>query len=240
MRLQLKLLPVENGKLDFDYQYKLAGLVYKLLALGDEDLAAKYHKSTNFKFFTFSWLYGKHKVLEDGLEFTEPVKWYVSSPVQEFVEAILAGALKKPELEIDKTKFLLTEVKVLEEPKFSRVVQFKTLSPIIVRGFKEGKKNPHWDLSPRESQFFVNLQKNLVKKYEQLYGKPPRDTSFNITEVISPVQKRIKIKEEFYKCWMMRFRVEGNPDLLRLGYQVGLGEKNSMGFGMVVAERWGG
>ena len=239
MRLQFTLEPSNRKPLGFNYQYKLAGLVYHLLALGNENLAAKYHKSTDFKFFTFSWLYGSRKTGKEGIQFTGPVKWFVSSPVAEFMEAILAGALQKPELEIDKVKFLLTEAKVLEEPEFDgQPVKLKTLSPVLVKTKREGKKNPHWDLSPKDAQFYVNLQKNLVKKYKQMYGKEPDDARLNILEVGSPVSKRIKIKEEFHKGWMMEFAVEGSPELLKLGYQAGFGEKNSMGFGMVVAERW--
>jgi CRISPR-associated endoribonuclease Cas6 len=38
--------------------------------------------------------------------------------------------------------------------------------------------------------------------------------------------------------WMMRFQVSGPPELIRLGYDAGFGERNAQGFGMVRIAHW--
>ncbi len=234
MRLKVVFESTVNSKLSFDYQYRLTGLVYHLLAIGNDDLAAKYHTSNSFKPFSFSWLHGEHKILDDGIIFKGSIEWFITSPSEEFIKAILVGLISSKNIKIENANFKLVDVKILDEPLFERKMTFKTLSPVLVRGFKKGKKNPHYDLSPTESQFYINLQKNLIKKYLSIFGSEPEDKTFNVLEIINPIQKRIKIKNEFYRGWMMRFKVEGNPELLKLAYQVGLGEKNPMGFGMLM------
>ncbi|XQN73916.1 CRISPR-associated endoribonuclease Cas6 [Methanothermococcus sp. Ax23] len=51
-------------------------------------------------------------------------------------------------------------------------------------------------------------------------------------EILKSKQKRMKIKNTFCRCSELVFKVEGDYDLIRFGYECGFGEKNSMGFGM--------
>ena len=43
----------------------------------------------------------------------------------------------------------------------------------------------------------------------------------------------MKYRETVIKGWMGRFVLKGNRKLLKLGYECGIGSKNSQGFGMV-------
>ncbi|HEY9186303.1 MAG TPA: CRISPR-associated endoribonuclease Cas6, partial [Ignavibacteria bacterium] len=46
-------------------------------------------------------------------------------------------------------------------------------------------------------------------------------------------RRRINIKGNYHRCFMMNFKMEADPRLIKFAYDCGLGEKNSMGFGMV-------
>jgi CRISPR-associated endoribonuclease Cas6 len=46
-------------------------------------------------------------------------------------------------------------------------------------------------------------------------------------------RRRINIKGNYHRCFMMNFEMKADPRLVEFAYDCGLGEKNSMGFGMV-------
>jgi CRISPR-associated endoribonuclease Cas6 len=87
------------------------------------------------------------------------------------------------------------------------------------------------DLYPTDSLFYENLRNNLIKKYEIFYGEEKDAISFQKPFSTKPM--RIKIRDTFHRASLMKFVAEGDSALLRLGYEAGFGEKNSMGFGMV-------
>ncbi|MDK2954420.1 MAG: CRISPR-associated endoribonuclease Cas6, partial [Kosmotoga sp.] len=46
--------------------------------------------------------------------------------------------------------------------------------------------------------------------------------------------KRFEVKPGiFQRAWHLVFKAYGDEELIRVGYQAGFGEKNSLGFGMV-------
>ncbi len=90
----------------------------------------------------------------------------------------------------------------------------------------------HYDLGPDEPEFYENLKENLKQKYLLIYGKKPQE-DFEI-EVLSAKPKRFEVKPSiFQRAWHLVFKAYGDDELIRAGYLVGFGEKNSLGFGMV-------
>ena len=48
-----------------------------------------------------------------------------------------------------------------------------------------------------------------------------------------PQSKLIDYKGIKIRGWFMHFTIQGNSELIRIGYEAGFGENNSAGFGMV-------
>ena len=90
-----------------------------------------------------------------------------------------------------------------------------------------------WDLSPTDNKFYKNLEKNLMKKYSIYFDKSDDNckVNFKVSNVLRSTRR--KIKNTFHTAYYLEFVAYGNPDLIKLGYDSGFGEKNSMGFGMV-------
>ena len=132
-------------------------------------------------------------------------------------------------MKIGSAEFVVSSVEVLKEHAIGSRVRFATLSPISVTTIRNGKT---YDLYPNDSKFYENLRKNLIKKYNALYGKEPSDYKLEI-EVLKVKPKRIKVKNTYHRCVEMVFEAEGCKELLEIGYKAGFGERNSMGFGMV-------
>ncbi len=94
------------------------------------------------------------------------------------------------------------------------------------------------DLNPGDLRFYTALQQNLIKKYNSFYGDYDGDEYVKVVpEMNSVKRKRITIDKNgtptHHRAYLMHFEMEADPKLVKFAYDCGLGEKNSMGFGMV-------
>ena len=222
-----------KGLIPFNYNLALAGAVYGPIKRVDPDLAYDIHSSTGYKFFTFSWLQvPQGKTNRKGILVDGQAHFFVSSPVTRIITAFIEGILDRPVARIGGTSLHVETVEVLPQPQFNGTAVFSTLSPIIVRTAEEENGNLRVvDLYPTNPRFYENLKNNLIKKYKKLYNKERTNIDFSKPTFAKPV--RIKIKDTFHRASHMTFEAIGDTELLKLGYEAGLGGKNSMGFGMV-------
>jgi len=237
LRFAIGLYPEEEPfKIPFNHQHKLQGLIYRRIQRADPELSITLHRPKVPKLFTFSLfmaekrrtLKGKPYFIGSGAGF-----FYFSTPVPEIAEAFIGGLLQEPEVELWGERFIAEEVKALAEPEKLNGKKFITLSPVAVTTLKpQFGKLKHYDLSPSEREFYENLKENLMEKYTLLHGKkPPEDFEL---KVLNAKSKRLQVKPGIYQiAWHLVFKAYGDEELLRVGYQAGFGEKNSLGFGMV-------
>lgn len=250
MRIRFEFRPPGAVWLPWSHHYALSSAIYATIGHASPGFSTFLHDrgfiadGKQFRLFTFSSLRGK--VLERtsfGLLMESPIELLCSSPVPEFVRAVAEGALQVGALRVGDIELPVGRVETLPDPEFSSHMFFRPLSPITVstgRIDADGKMRATY-LSPETPDFFEHLKNNLARKYEALTGKPPEDRNvkFRITEELVPPKgigsKLIDIKGIKVRGWLVPLEAEGNPELLRLAYEAGLGEKNSAGFGMVEA-----
>lgn len=214
-----------------------------------------------FKHFTFSRLFVPRRSIEgDRLRILSgPVEWQVSLLVEEALQHFVVGLFQKQEIwmEREDCRFVVEQVETLPEPEWKRSMRFRMLSPVTISIPEErkGKLLPHY-LRPDDPRLSEALRSNILNKYGSLYGKSASlvdlrgglsDTAFTctldqqfITNRGGPerVSKLIAIKEGHdgetkVRGFMCPLTIEGNPELIRLAYESGLGEKGSLGFGML-------
>lgn len=237
MRLKITLKGNDNLKIPYNYNYSLSSLIYNKIA--DSNLAKKIHSSGSFKFFTFSQLYINQKkfnknsiIAKDGI-----ISFYLSSPSGTLIKNFAQGFLEN-EVEFLNEKMNVMNVKMLKTPDFDNKATFNTISPIIIRSKREiNGKIKIWDLPPSDD-FFRGIESNLIKKYCAFNKIDNTDNHINIySEMGNVKRKRISIskglKTTYHRAYMIDLILEGNVDLIKFAYDAGLGEKNSMGFGMV-------
>jgi len=53
----------------------------------------------------------------------------------------------------------------------------------------------------------------------------------DFTDTRNVKAKRLKIANNYRRCSLMEFEVQGSTELLEFAYEAGIGEKNAMGFG---------
>jgi CRISPR-associated endoribonuclease Cas6 len=232
MRVKVDFEVIDNV-LDINYNYQVASFIYRCIQQANPDLSLDLHKPNGFKFFTFSRIdipKKRFEIQEDKLVIqSDRVYLYLSTPKTEIAMSFIEGLMKNPEAKICGAKFVVSNVKILREPKIGDKARFATLSPISVSTVKNGRQ---YDLYPKDLKFYENLRANLVKKYIALNKKTPENCDLEITPLrVKP--KRIRVKNTHHRCVEMVFDAKGSKELLEVGYQAGFGERNSMGFGMV-------
>ncbi len=234
MRIKIHLRG--SGLLPFDYHYHLSSAMYRYKEIANKELAARLHYSKEVKTFTFSEIQvPKRKIhkegIKKGIEILDDYAYIIySSPVKDYIEAVVEGMLSKPELRVGKLEFMVERIEVLPMPNidWSNVV-FKTLSPITIYSSSDGKKKD-LPLFPTNNQWYVNLEKNIKHQYEKVYGEVPRGDVRVETLEFKPKKYEFK-KLGAIKAVQGHFRFHGAPELIKFAYEAGVGERGAMGFG---------
>ena len=238
MRLKINLKSKNNFKVPFDYNHILTSIIYNKIQ--DLGLAHELHASNTFKFFNFSQLnIPNRKIVKDGIIAKNgKISFYLSSPNDLLIKNLVNGFVDDLEIKFQNEKLIVEKIEALRTPDFSEKSEFKTLSPINIRDSQEiDGKVKRVDLAPSD-KFFKAIETNLIKKYCIFNNIESTDKEINVySEMANVKRKRITIPKgpntTYHRAYMMDLILEGDLDLIEFAYDVGLGEKNSMGFGMI-------
>jgi len=236
MRLKISLSSrSSNYLIPYNYNHILSAIIYRKIA--DLDLASKLHFSRDFKFFTFSQIYAPDwRRTKNGIISRDgKLEFYISSPNDDLIKSLVEGHLENSEVNFKGDKLLVEQIELLKKPLFKENMKMKTMSPVMARIKREvNGKLKIWDLGPGDERFYESVQKNLINKYVSFYGDFDGDRWVKIRpDMKSAKRRRIEVKGNYHRGYMMDFEIEANQRLLEFAYDCGLGEKNSMGFGMV-------
>ena len=238
MRLKIYLKGKKNLKIPFNYNHILSAIIYNKIA--DLDFAYELHTSNSFKFFTFSEInFNKKPLIDNGLIAQDGrINFYLSSPNDFLIKTLVDGFLENLEIKFKNETVKIEKIEALQNLDFKNKVEFKTISPIIIRSKKniDGKEKI-WDMAPCDD-YFKAIENNLIKKYLVFNDLNETDKKIKAySEMANVKRKRIAIdkgeKTTYHRAYMMDLILEGDIDLIEFAYDVGLGEKNSMGFGMI-------
>lgn len=248
MRIKI-LADVGDGiTLPINYNYQLAGVIYRFLAESDPEYASFLHKEgyaaaeKRFKLFTFSQLMAeRRRITGDKIHFRSTLTWSVSSPVERFLSHFADTLLTEGRLSIGQHELRVRDVTVPRLPRFQSEMHFRCLSPIVMSTTRErnGKLTMHYCL-PDDPALSELIRQNLIRKHEAIHGRVPHDDTLTFAFDKTYIDRRhgrvtrlIDYKGIKIKGIMCPFHVSGSPALIQIGYECGFGDKNSAGFGMV-------
>jgi len=238
MRLKINLKAKNNFKVPFNYNHILSAIIYN--KIHDLELAYQLHSSTSFKFFNFSRInIPNREIVKDGIISKDGLlNFYLSSPNDSLIKSLVDGFLEDLEINFSNEKLQILKIEALKNPDFNEKQEFKTVSPLIIRSKEEiDGKSKIIDLAPSD-KFFRGIEKNLLRKYCIFNEIESTDKKIKAYSNMNNVKrKRIIIPKgpqtTYHRAYMMDLILEGDKNLIEFAYDVGLGEKNSMGFGMV-------
>ncbi|MDI6766846.1 MAG: CRISPR-associated endoribonuclease Cas6 [Bacteroidota bacterium] len=261
MRLKLKLEPkLRNTEIPLSYNYFLSSAIYYWIEQSSPTYSKFLHEhgfsvdgnTRQFKHFCFSNLNIPRRNITNSrlVVLSAQIEWYIGMPVEETLKHLVIGIFEKQEFYIEREEniFTIAQVEALPEPEFVKTMKFQMLSPLTISIPEErnGKILPHY-LRPDDERLSEAIKKNILNKYHSLNGNLPENTNFDcsldekfIHDRGGPerISKLITIKEGHkeetrVRGFMCPITIEGNPKLIKLAYESGLGEKGSLGFGMI-------
>jgi len=207
----------------------------------------------HFKLFTFSQLFPERSRMvpaprpEDAKLRLQPgpVEWWIASPVEEFLKNLATGLLSSGALRVGAAQLPIAGVETLPAPEFHSPLRFKCLSPIVaaVAEKYDGKRHTRY-LRPGDEGWSERIRANLLGKYAALHGGEPDDDRLSLQFDAAYLARHRGTKTVLYKDDITLvgafcpFTLTGSIELMRIGWNCGLGQMNSGGFGMAeVMER---
>jgi CRISPR-associated endoribonuclease Cas6 len=238
--MRVKLVFHYDGKypLPFNRKYAISSWIYRCIRSFNEEYSEKLHFDRDIKLFVFSDLFiPRYRVVRGGL-YTKAneVSLTLSSPRSEFISNLVKGLLNSVEknpLTLRDVPLTVKSIETLRTPEFTDTAEFKALSPIVTSTYRDERI---YYLPPHKDQFYENIAENLRKKHLMVHGKQyKKDIIIDLiwTKCPKHPQTSIRIKKGHVVGFKVPLTLTATPTLLKTAYECGLGEKNSMGFGMV-------
>lgn len=259
MRIRLTLRNDRWVRLPIDHYHLLRGTIYKYLAASDAGFAEELHdvgytdeadSPRRYKLFTFSGLRvpsGNRRIVRGQLELAPGIaEWFVSSPKEDILRHEVVGLLEsQAAIEIGGHSFALVALDAVPDPVFTEKMAFTCLTPIVAAVASETHSTPRYLRPSDGAELSEAVRKNAVRKYRALHGVDPARTDLSLTLSADYLArnahggtKKITLHGSGGATTdvigiLAPLTLTGSPDLIRIAYECGLGEKNGSGCGML-------
>ncbi len=251
MRLKLTLYHKNRQALPINYGYLLSSWVYRTLRQADGHFADWLHRQgfgyggKHYKLFTFSQLSPRRFQIppksQSFILLEPPTKLILSFWLDEAVQHFVMGLFENQRFALydahHRVEFEVQSIQMLPLPDFQPTMHYRTLTPLCLSRNEEGKKHAQF-LHPADPEFGTRLLQNLLRKQHALHNTtpdtltPPPDWSFQLQS--EPRSKLLDIKGTQVRGYLFDFTLTTTPEMHRLGFLAGFGEKNSnTGMGLV-------
>lgn len=243
MLCKIRFSSENNIVMPFSYNNIIQAVLYKFI--NEESFSAfmhnegYVHNNRSYKLFSFSNIIGKpiqiDKVKKEFM-FDKEISLYVSSVDNEFFQYVFNAIIGAgSNVRLGNNKVIISNIELIQQ-EISEQSIVRALSPITVYSTLttyDNKKKTYY-YNPFESDFGRIIQKNLMNKYESLYGKQATNCDFTIRHKGEPKEKIVKYKNFIIKGYDGIFEISGSKELMEIAFCAGLGSKNSQGFGLIV------
>lgn len=262
MRLKVNLQQINSGQLiSYNYQYPISCFInYTLIKYGANYLNWLIkngfdQNKNNLDYYTFSLL--KIPEFESDVKslkiISEEVNFSVGMLSDESFENSIMNIFRNKKLRIESNSYLaefrINDIKKEEYLDFSGMVQFKTLSPIVIaqkvvfNGFES-----NYYMKPGDPDYSEQFKNVLIKKYTSYLKNSGRynlsrdsDTPYQIThfKIKGPVKSRlISIERKGVvvnkiRGFQFTFEISGDKNLIKFAYETGFGSYCGWGMGCV-------
>lgn len=238
MRIKVEF-ETENEHLPIDYRRKFLSYLKSAIDEYSHDLyKTLYSGGHNPKSFCFSICFTPKVIIASNEITLHSKRLYATFTTRDtllgihLVNALMAYVNKWFPLADSNNKLrALSITKVQERSITANTVQFKILSPIVIRDHDE-EEEKDWYLTFEDNGFEEIWKRNLKTELQDTLG---RDVSGDIKAlVIKPVNLRKTVVRSYgiyIPCTIGSLVLEGEKYLLEYLYKTGCGSKRSMGFG---------
>ena len=224
----------KNKILNWSYKYPMYCMIKELFS--DADITDNMLSFGKYKMYTFSDLYIPHRCSVDkGLLIKSNVVWFDFASIDESIcKSLIYAISQRKNIKIANLMFVPVGYSILDNKIVDDIVVFKTVSPVVIRSTKlvSGRQRC-WELSVDDDEYKSRLLDNLVSRFETYYGTKINRGNIDILKIYNVKEKGIMIKNTFIRCAHYYIVIKAPREILQFISEMGLGEKNGMGFGMV-------
>lgn len=211
-----------------------------------------------YKLFSFALKFNHSAYNKGVVELLSPrADLYITSPlIDDFIKNFVVGTFEEQKIEIVdsniKTQFIIKQMELLPQPTFTEKCKFSLMTPIVLSTASDvvnGKLRQYY-LRYYDSIDETNriLTQNLINKYNMIYNEQIQSSNLKLEWDKNYIDRRLAKHQYVVKKITIKaddnipidiignqipFEITGNTELIKVGYECGFGEKNSMGFGMV-------
>ncbi|CCK79128.1 CRISPR-associated protein, Cas6 family [Desulfobacula toluolica Tol2] len=262
LRIKITAITNQPAFFPYNYQYAVHSALYSLIQESSANYSSFLHDkgyvkdgiNKLFKLFTFSKLnFSPKNNGNGGFYKVSKIQFVFSTIMEKSMRHLILGIFSNQKMMLNLSGqrhfFDIVNVDIQEDCQFTNTEKFICLSPITVSSImikEKGKRVQHFlnYMVPAERDHFVeNLKKNLINKYETINNIPYENMKFPfqfhfennyIVKRNGRISKLIEFKNNIkVKAMEAPFYIEADPELIKIGYDCGWGEKNSAGFGCV-------
>lgn len=218
MRLYFKT--EKNTKpIPWDYQQLIVGNLHKWIGVDNEEHDGKP------SLYSVSWLNGA-VATKSGLEFPNGANFFFSAFSGELCERVITGARKTPKMF---NGLKVEEIIIGNRPEFTQKQYFYTASPILVRKMTDNVlKHLSWN-DPEANERLTEIIHTKMKM-AGLSGDISIRFDKDFTKAKTKIVNYKNIQNKANICPVI---IEGEPDLIRFAYNVGIGESTGATFGSI-------
>jgi len=230
MRIMITFQSLSNFEYSKVDKYTVQGFIYNMLK---NTRFSSYHDTKGFKFFNFSNIFPIKDFDKDNTK-----KLIVSSPNSKFIKTIYHSLKSRDEFYLGKYKMIIKNLKIFDSSLNNK---FISSTPIVL--YKDNQSNLYFSFEKEHDfDFFFNrLKDNSIKKYNAFYGEDfeLENSLFDSFELFREVSVLLsKNNNKFVvigSIWkyLEKNNIKENSKFYKFLLDCGLGEKNSLGFGMV-------
>ena len=236
MQLIVKCKTEPELVLPVNYHHILQAIIYK--GIGELPEYARHvhdygyrNEKRAYKLFQFSQLKGKYRVEQRKIIFYENVHFEIRSVDGRLIQ-ILKKSFEENGICFGERIIRDVEVKVDDKMVEQEEILIKMKTPLTVHSTDRFSKKTFF-FRPDDESFAGLVNENFKRKYKAYTGMVPQEDLVIETVQFFGKDKYVTNYKGFYiSGWYGTYRLKGKRKYLDFLYQVGIGDRNSQGFGM--------
>ena len=243
-KLTLQINPeLKRREIPINYQYPLQCAVYNILSKSDveftthlHDHGYQYNGGKVHKLFAFSNLIVPRPGIAIDKQrerlIIKPDTVYLYISFQHFIQGVFAQQSFRIYDSLSELEFVIREVQVMQPLEYTPECVFNTISPVCISLRND---RGHMDyLHPEHPLYETGILTGLLSRYRTITGKEYEGETYCHLKVLSePKSTLVNIKGIRVRGYRYRFQIDVPEPLMQIAWESGLGEKGSMGFGMI-------
>lgn len=236
MQLHIHIELDEPLVLPINYNHILQAIIYRTLSVMP-DYSEFLHErgystgQRQYKMFQFSQLKGAYKITDKKIMFYSSVEFEIRSPEPLLIH-LLNGGFQYDGITFGEKRYRNIRTRVADFTVEEQQLYINMKTPIVVYSTDPLTKYTDY-YSPKDQEFYEGIRQNADNKYAAYYGVEPEEY-IEIQKFGDTAAKKMvtKYQGHYIIAWYGKYILSGKRKYLDFLYQVGIGAKNSQGFGM--------